>query len=71
MHSYIFFHIIFNMAKDPVCNMNVEEKTANIHRILMEKKFTFVLILASNNLNKILPNMDIKSDAIIQVYISW
>jgi len=59
------------MAKDPVCNMNVEEKQLNIHRILMGKKFTFVLILASNNLNKILPNMDIKSDAIIQVYISW
>jgi YHS domain-containing protein len=28
MHSYIFFYLIFNMAKDPVCNMNVEEKTA-------------------------------------------
>ena len=59
------------MAKDPVCNMNVEEEQLNIHRILMEKKFTFVLTPVSNNLNKILPNMDIKSDTIIQVYLCW
>ena len=46
-------------AKDPVCNMNVDEKTCKTHIRKMETKYILALLHANNNWNKILQNMAI------------
>ncbi|MDF0681802.1 MAG: hypothetical protein P0116_12645 [Candidatus Nitrosocosmicus sp.] len=48
------------MAKDPACNMNVDEKTAK--HVLAETRFIYVLPRANNNSIKILQNMDIDTN---------
>ena len=49
------------MAKDPVCNMNVEEKTAKYTSEIKGTKYIFAQQHASNNSNKILQNMDTRA----------
>ena len=52
------------MAEDPVCNRNVDEKTAkqNMYHNLMETKYTYVLLRVNNNSINIHQNMDIETN---------
>ena len=52
------------MAKDPVCNMNVDEKTAKHVSDINGNKVYFVLLIVNNSSSKILQNMDIDTNHI-------
>lgn len=50
------------MAKDPVCSMNVDEKTAKHVSEIEETRYIYVLLHANNNSITILQNMDIDTN---------
>ena len=53
------------MAKDPVCNMNIDEKTAKYTSEINGNKVYFCSSSCKQQLEQILQNMDIKVNQIL------